>query len=157
MKGIFAALCLISAGVIFAPPAFSHCQVPCGIYDDEIRIKVIAEDITTVEKCMKMIDELSAESEPNMNQIVRWVNTKEYHADDIMAVVADYFMAQRITAVDAGDGEAYDEYVTRLTLLHKIMYYAMKAKQSTDPTHVAAMRSLLREFETAYFGHPVGE
>jgi len=157
MKGAFAAMCLMSAGVVLAPAAFSHCQVPCGIYDDEIRIKVIAEDITTVEKCMKMIDELSAEGELNFNQIVRWVNAKEYHADDIMGVVADYFMAQRIKAVGADEGGAYGEYVTRLTLLHKIMFYAMKAKQSTDPAHVATLRSLLREFEVAYFGHAVGE
>jgi nickel superoxide dismutase len=157
MKGAYAAICLVSAGVVFAPAAFSHCQVPCGIYDDELRIKVIGEDITTVEKCMTMIVELSAEGEPDMNQIVRWVNTKEYHADDIMDIVAEYFMAQRIKAVDADEGEAYGEYVTRLTLLHKIMFCAMKAKQSTDPAHVATLRSLLREFEVAYFGHPVGE
>ena len=28
----------------------AHCQVPCGIYDDDGRIKTIKEDSTTIRK-----------------------------------------------------------------------------------------------------------
>ena len=28
----------------------AHCQVPCGIYDDDGRIKTIKEDATTIRK-----------------------------------------------------------------------------------------------------------
>ncbi|MEZ6076164.1 MAG: superoxide dismutase [Ni] [Pirellulaceae bacterium] len=38
-----------------------------------------------------------------MNQLVRWVNTKEDHASKIQHTIAQYFMTQRIKA----DGENY--------------------------------------------------
>ncbi|MDY6953871.1 MAG: superoxide dismutase [Ni], partial [Thermodesulfobacteriota bacterium] len=35
--------------------ASAHCEIPCGIYDDQMRIDMIAEHITTIEKSMKQI------------------------------------------------------------------------------------------------------
>jgi len=71
----------VVAAVVLGSLAYSHCQMPCGIYDDEARFGSMAENITTIEKAMKEIERLSAEPKPNMNQIVRWVNTKEQHAN----------------------------------------------------------------------------
>jgi nickel superoxide dismutase len=39
-----------------------------------------------------------------------------------------------------------------LVLLHKMLLFAMKCKQTTDLTHVNTLRSLLTEFEILYFG-----
>ena len=33
----------------------AHCQVPCGIYDDAVRIIQLREHVTTIEKAMKQI------------------------------------------------------------------------------------------------------
>ena len=41
----------------------------------------------------------------------------------------------------------------KIELLHKMLLAAMKCKQTIDPTHVTTLRSLLKEFETLYFGH----
>jgi nickel superoxide dismutase len=38
-------------------------------------------------------------------------------------------------------------------VLHKLLVYAMKCKQTTDPSHIITLRSLLKEFEDLYFGH----
>ena len=35
--------------------AVAHCEIPCGIYDDQLRAKLIAEHATTIEKSMKKI------------------------------------------------------------------------------------------------------
>jgi nickel superoxide dismutase len=43
---------------ILSVQAFAHCEIPCGIYDDEMRIRIIYEHIVTVEKSMKQIIEL---------------------------------------------------------------------------------------------------
>ncbi|PLX11209.1 MAG: superoxide dismutase, partial [Marinilabiliales bacterium] len=43
---------------------FAHCEIPCGIYEDTIRIELIKEHIITIEKSMKMIHELSQEDTP---------------------------------------------------------------------------------------------
>ncbi len=149
-KLIFGAV-FVSA-IVFGSLAYSHCQVPCGIYDDEARFDLIAEHITTVEKSMKLIESLSAQQKPNMNQVVRWVNNKEKHADEISHIVTYYFMAQRVKLPAKGNTKAYNEYVKKLTLLHEMLIYAMKTKQTTDLDNVEKLRSLLDEFHKVYFG-----
>jgi nickel superoxide dismutase len=130
----------------------SHCQVPCGIYDDETRFTMLAEHITTIEKSMNEIIRLSAEGEKNYNQIVRWVNNKDTHADEFSDIITYYFMAQRVTPVEEGLTEAFRDYQRKVSQLHGMLVYAMKAKQTVDLAHVEKLRSLLAEFRTAYFG-----
>ena len=123
----------------------AHCEVPCGIYDDELRIKLIYEHTITIEKSMKKITALSKESPINYNQLVRWVTNKEKHARKIQHIVSQYFMTQRIKP----DAKKYSE---KVTLLHKMLVSAMKCKQTTDPSHVNTLRTLLKKFEALYFG-----
>ena len=136
--------------VLVASIGYSHCQVPCGIYDDEARFKEIGEHITTIEKAIKMLDVLTAEEKPNMNQVVRWVNNKDLHADELSEIATYYFMAQRIKLPAADDAKAHDEYVKQLSLLHEMLVYSMKAKQTTDPANVEKLRSTLEKFHDAY-------
>jgi nickel superoxide dismutase len=138
--------------VALASVVHSHCQIPCGIYGDSTRFDMIAEHITTIERSMKQIVELSEMQEPDMNQIVRWVQNKDKHADDLAHVVTYYFMAQRVKPVDSSDSEAYRKYIGKLTILHQMLVHSMKAKQTTDLLHVEKLRSLLEQFRSAYFG-----
>ena len=124
----------------------AHCEIPCGIYDDQLRADLIAEHATTIEKSMKEIMELSKQNPVNYNQLVRWVSNKEEHANEIQHLVTQYFMTQRIKP----DAKKYSE---KLAILHEMLIYAMKCKQSTDVAHVSTLRSLLKEFEILYFGH----
>ncbi|MHC4574652.1 MAG: superoxide dismutase [Ni] [Planctomycetota bacterium] len=145
-------LAAIVLGVpILAPAVYSHCQIPCGIYGDPARFDMVAENITTIEKSMKLITELSGREKPDMNQLVRWVQNKEKHADDTSHIITYYFMAQRIKPVDEADTEGYNRYVKQLALLHRMLFYTMKAKQTTDLSNVETLRSLLSEFRAAYF------
>ncbi len=148
-KKLLAAMLLVSA-VLLGSLAYSHCQIPCGIYDDEARFNEMAEHITTIEKSMKEIVTLSADSKPNMNQVVRWVNNKDLHADELSEIVTYYFMAQRIKLPPEGDTKAYNAYVAKLALLHKMLVYSMKAKQTTDLTNVEELRTALDQFHKAY-------
>ena len=94
-----------------APMASAHCQIPCGIFDDEKRVELIEEHIVTVEKSMKKIAELGAAESVDYNQLVRWVSNKETHALEIQEIVTAYFMAQRIKPPkDHGDEPAVREY-----------------------------------------------
>ena len=142
---------LLSA-IIFVSLAYSHCQIPCGIYDDEARFNAMAEHITTIEKSMKLIESLSAQEKPNMNQIVRWVNNKEVHADEMSNIITYYFMAQRIKIPPEGDAKAHSTYVKNLTLLHEMLVYTMKTKQTTDLENVEKLKSLLNQFHESYYG-----
>jgi nickel superoxide dismutase len=145
-------LAVLVVGVVFGSLAYSHCQIPCGIYDDDMRLKQIAEHITTIEKSMKLIEELMEEEPPNANQVVRWVNNKEDHANELSEIVTYYFMAQRIKIPPAGDTKANSAYVKKLTLLHQMLVYSMKAKQTTDLSNVHQLRHLLEDFKKAYSG-----
>jgi nickel superoxide dismutase len=125
--------------------AAAHCEIPCGIYDDEMRVNMIAEHITTIEKSMKKILELSGQKAVNYNQLIRWISNKDHHADELQHIVTQYFMTQRIK-LDTKD------YTKKLSVLHKMLIYAMKCKQTTDLSHISTLRSLLKEFRGLYFG-----
>lgn len=149
---LVAALGLVAA----AAPAGAHCQVPCGIFHDELRVQLMEEQVETIEKAMLQVEGLSKATPVNHNQIVRWVTTKDDHAQQLMDIVADYFLAQRVKAPATTEGEAWDAYVEQLTLLHGIQVAAMKAKHGTDQTPVATLRELIGTFRKAYFGEEAG-
>jgi len=140
--------CLVT--FVLAQVAFAHCQVPCGIYDDGMRCDMIEEHITTIERAMKSIEHLSGEEKPNSNQIVRWVTTKDAHAQAIQSIASEYFMTQKLKPVAETDA-AREKYVRQLTILHEMLVYAMKAKQTTDLQYVDRLRDVLKTFRAAYF------
>jgi nickel superoxide dismutase len=123
----------------------AHCEIPCGIYDDQLRIKMIYEHTLTIEKAMNEIIRLGKDNAVDYNQLIRWVSNKEAHASEIQHIVSQYFMTQRINI----ETEKYEQ---KLTILHKILRTAMRCKQSTDLKKVERIRGLLTEFETLYFG-----
>lgn len=124
----------------------AHCEIPCGIYDDQIRANLIYEHTVTIEKSMAKIAALSKEVPINYNQLVRWISNKEEHAAKIQHIISQYFMTQRLRT-DA------HKYPDKLSVLHKMLQAAMKCKQSIDIGNVQTLRSLLKEFEIMYFGH----
>ena len=145
MKKLMLSLLAVLLPMSFAISNVSaHCEIPCGIYDDQLRTQLIAEHATTIEKSMKQIMELSKASPVNYNQLVRWVSNKENHATEIQQIVSHYFMTQRIKP----DQKMYSE---NLAVLHKMLIAAMKCKQTTDLANVEALRARLIEFETLYF------
>jgi nickel superoxide dismutase len=153
MKSFALAALALATSLAFAASASAHCQIPCGIYDDELRVQLIEEHITTVEKSMNQIITLGAADAVDYNQLVRWVGNKEAHAQEIQDIVTAYFMAQRIKPPVSHDNETeVNEYLHKLALLHAIQIHAMKAKQSTDLEQITILRDLAAKFRKAYFG-----
>jgi nickel superoxide dismutase len=132
-----------------AAPAPVHCQVPCGIYGDSMRIAMLMEDCATIEKGMAQIREMESSSTMNSNQMVRWIVTKDEHAAKIQEQVASYWLAQRIKAPADEAGRA--KYLGQLELMHGITVAAMKCKQTVDPAHVEAIRKHAMAFSETYF------
>jgi nickel superoxide dismutase len=137
-------LLIICAVFLASSYVAAHCEIPCGIYDDAMRVKMIAEHITTIEKSMNQVMKLQGEKPVNYNQLVRWVTNKDDHASKLQHIVTQYFMTQRIKP----DATKYQE---KLVVLHKMLLYAMKCKQTTDLDNVNTLRSLLKQFEDLYF------
>ncbi len=138
--GLFTALLFFA----FGSAAQAHCEIPCGIYGDEMRIKMMNEHLITIGKSMRMIKELQAEDPVNYNQLVRWVMNKEDHANKFQEIVSQYWLTQRIKAGDA-------DYDQKLRSLHQMLVSAMKCKQTTEQQHVDELHGLIHEFEELYF------
>lgn len=131
----------------------AHCEIPCGIFEDTLRIELMREHVVTIEKSMNQIIALSHEGEKNYNQIVRWVVNKEEHAEEIQEIVSQYFLHQRIKITDSANPQAFEKYNTELRLLHQIAVYAMKAKQSTDLQWIEKLNQSIDAFEDSYLNH----
>jgi len=135
---------------IWSPALFAHCEIPCGIYNDKLRIDLLLEHTATIEKSMTQITELSAAGGKNYNQLIRWVVNKEEHANQFQHIVTQYFMTQRIKMPE--DSSAKEAYLNQLSLLHEMLILAMKSKQTTDIEYCNKMRQAIDSFSTAYFG-----
>ncbi len=131
--------------------AKAHCEIPCGIYGDSVRIALLYEHIETIEKSMNQINELSKAENPDYNQLVRWVMNKEEHAKKMQEIVSQYFLHQRVKPTSSADDAAYRKYIKQLELLHHISVFAMKSKQSTDLSIIDTLREKVHLFEHAYF------
>jgi len=119
-------LAAIGPFVVLPISAHSHCQIPCGIYDDHARIQSMLEDAATIEKSDKQIAELAGKTDAqSKNQLVRWVMNKEKHAQNIISTISDYFLTQRVKPTQK-------DYAERLIKHHAVIIAAMNTKQKAD-------------------------
>ncbi len=139
---------ILVGSMLLAPlPVQSHCQVPCGIYDDHARVELMLEDAATIEKATKLLADLAAKNDAqSLNQSVRWVMNKEQHAQNIIATISDYFLTQRVKTSQA-------DYVERLKKHHAVIVAAMKAKQNAGAEHVANLRKTIEALASYYPEH----
>ena len=94
---------------------------------------------------MGEINTLSAKNDPqSINQLNRWIMTKEEHANNIQKVVSDYFLTQRVKSKNKN----YDKH---LKFLHEILVSAMKCKQTVDSKNVDNALKSLDSFVNVYF------
>ena len=125
-----------------APKPIPHCQVPCGIYTDQLRFESMLEDTKTIAKSIGEVNEFAGNvakgqiSGTSLNQVTRWVSTKEDHATHIQEVMASYFFAQRIKA-------DHKDYTGQLASAHRVIVAAMKAKQAADPATADALKDAI--------------
>ena len=126
--------------------ALSHCQVPCGIYDDALRIVQIKEDFKTISKAMDQITQLYEKSDPlSHNQLNRWVMTKEQHARNIQIIVSEYFLTQRVKT------DKSQKYIDQTTTLQQMLVATMKCKQTVNYSNVNHGVELVDKFVGYYF------
>ena len=128
-----------------------HCQVPCGIYTDQLRFEQMLEDTKTIAKSIASVETIAQamkngdHSPTNFNQMTRWINTKEDHASKIQKTIADYFLTQRIK-------ESNQDYTSQLITAHKVMVAAMKCKQDANPATAEALKKAIFDLYRAYEG-----
>jgi nickel superoxide dismutase len=147
-RAVLGSVTLAVLGLLAGRAAYAHCQVPCGIYDDHARVHAIREDVATITKAVTEMGTLASKNDAqSKQQFVRWVMTKEAHAEKIIRTISDYFLAQKIAPAPAKDRKAHAAYVEKLTKHHAVMVAAMKCKQSAALDAVKALTKALDEIE----------
>ena len=130
-----------------SPSALAHCQIPCGIYDDHARIKLMLEDAATIEKSLQLIAALSGKNDAqSQHQLVRWINNKEQHAQNIIATISDYFLTQRVKPKQK-------DYIERLQKHHGVIVAAMQAKQQTESSYGIQLTKSIKAIAPYYPEH----
>jgi nickel superoxide dismutase len=125
----------------------AHCQVPCGIYNDNARLQSMLEDAATIEKAARLINELAGKQDAqSQNQLVRWVNTKEIHAQNIIETISNYYLTQRVKP-------SQNDYTERLEKHHAVIVTAMKAKQNVDAKTGASLVKNIKALSGYYPEH----
>jgi len=142
-------LLVLACASLFATASLSaHCQVPCGIFADELKFGELEQHIETIDKAGRLVREISAQealTAQDRQQIIRWTNTKEGHAQNIIDEAANYFLAQRIK-LDA------EQYAEKIELLHHIIIFSMKSKQTVENEPVVVLSKKLADFKALYLG-----
>ena len=128
-----------------------HCEVPCGIYGDQMRFEQMLEDTKTIAKAIASINEFvdGLGDEPptatGINQVNRWVTTKENHATNVQHIVSQYFLTQRIKS-------DHKDYTGQLATSHRVLVAAMKCKQDADPATSDELKKAILDLYRAYEG-----
>jgi nickel superoxide dismutase len=126
---------------------FGHCQVPCGIYDDASRVQQMLEDVSTISKAIDEIHVLNDKNDVQSNQqLIRWVNNKEIHADKIIDTISNYFLTQRVKP-------SAEDYLQRLSDHHAVILLSMKAKQKADKKIAEALKEAVEALSKYYHSH----
>lgn len=133
--------------MVFTQPVLAHCQIPCGIYDDHARVQAMLEDVATIEKSVKSMNKLAGKMDvQSQNQMVRWVMNKEKHSQNVISMMSDYFLTQRVKAQQK-------DYKERLIKHHTVIVAAMKAKQNANMKYVNSLKAAVEALKPYYPEH----
>lgn len=111
---------LLSQGMLQA-----HCQMPCGIYHDDMVYDQIDQYAETMYKAMSEINSSKFQDPKERNQFVRWVLQKDIQSDEAAQLITVYFLQQKIKP-----GE--EDTVKKITLAHKLLFLIVQIKQNVD-------------------------
>jgi nickel superoxide dismutase len=118
--------------------AIAHCQIPCGIYDDQLRIELMEEHAGTIKKSIHQIRTATVPA-----QQVRWTLNRENHADELTEIVVHYFLTQRIK-------KSSPDYEKTVVILHQMMQQIMRCKQNEDIAQADQLLEMIHAFEHLY-------
>merc|ERR1719296_263384 len=99
------------------------------------------------------ISELSTDLNAlKINQMTRWINTKEEHAGKIIALMSEYCLCQRVKPVGDPKSPFKEEkdYIAALMSHHAVMLAAVKCKQTVDEANAVALENAAAEMSKMY-------
>jgi nickel superoxide dismutase len=117
---------LIAFAIAMQGVVEAHCQMPCGIYHDQMVYEKIDEYFETMIKAVSAMNDSKFDTAKEKNQFIRWVITKENMSNEISEIILTYFLQQKIKP---GEGEDTDKL---LRSSHKLLFDIVQIKQNSD-------------------------
>lgn len=112
-----------------APLLHSHCQMPCGIYHDDMVFDQIDQYVETMVKCFTVLNDSKFATIQERNEFIRWILNKDKMSDEVAQFITSYFLQQKIKP-----GEP--DSVKRLVSAHKLLVDLVLIKQTVDKQYV---------------------
>lgn len=131
-------LMLLSQGNLTA-----HCQMPCGIYHDDMVYDQIDQFVETVYKGISVMNESKFATVKDRNEFARWVGEKESSCCETANLITVYFLQQKIKP-----GE--DDTIKRLTSAHKLLFLLVAIKQNPDLEYVKQFNEEWEKFKLMF-------
>ena len=122
-KALFLLITLISHQLLH-----SHCQMPCGIYDDALVFKYVDQYIETMQKGVKELNSLGSDTPNKRAQFIRWVALKEEQSNQVAELITTYFLQQVVKPVE--------ESTPKVLAIHRLLFLLVKIKQNSDDIQV---------------------
>ena len=69
---------ILTALLLFSTALHAHCQIPCGVYDDTMRVKMIEEHTLTILKSMNYIASNQNDLEKQNFKFVNWADVQTH-------------------------------------------------------------------------------
>lgn len=115
----------------------AHCQMPCGIYHDEMVFDQVDQYIETMVKGISVLKEDKFKSIQDYNVATRWIILKEEASIEIADLITVYFLQQKIKP-----GE--EDTTKKVISAHKLLFYLVQIKQLVD---LRAVNDFYEEWE----------
>lgn len=103
----------------------AHCQMPCGIYHDDMVYDQIDQYVETMVKAIAKIKDNKASTPQERNEVIRWVMTKDKLSDETAELILTYFLQQKIKP-----GEP--DTPKRIAAAHRLLFDLVAIKQTAD-------------------------
>lgn len=125
----------------------AHCQLPCGIYHDDMIYDLIDQYAETMYKGITVMNQSKLDSVHDFNELTRWVIEKEKESNETAQLITFYFLQQKIKP-----GEP--ETTKRLEAAHKLLFLLVAIKQNNEIRFVDQFAKQWEDFKLMF--HPEG-
>lgn len=121
----------------------AHCQMPCGIYHDDIVFDNIDQYIETMYKGITVMNDSKFATPQEHNEFIRWVCTKEELSNQMAAQILTYFLQQKIKP-----GES--DTPKKLERAHALLFLLVQIKQTVSIDILKRFQDEWNSFKTMF-------
>jgi nickel superoxide dismutase len=144
MRKLAAAGCMMLL-TFAAQQLTAHCQMPCGIYHDQMIYDKIDEYYETMYKAISVLDDNKFDTIQQKNQFIRWVMTKERMSDETAHIILEYFLQQKLKPDDP-------DSLDLVKSAHRMLFLLVSIKQTVDLNIVKEFGKEWENFKSLF--HP---